>query len=80
MAHISCSSPTCSLSGAAVHGADSRRKDASGLARFVNLLEIWAERLRARRELAEMSDVMLKDIGLSRSDASQEWDKPFWRP
>jgi uncharacterized protein YjiS (DUF1127 family) len=41
---------------------------------------IWLERARQRRQLAELSDQMLRDIGLTRADAWAESDKPFWRP
>jgi uncharacterized protein YjiS (DUF1127 family) len=36
-------------------------------------------RHRTRRLLAEMNDSMLKDIGLTRSEAQLELQKPFWR-
>lgn len=36
-------------------------------------------RQRARRELARLDEHMLRDIGLSRSQALFESDKPFWR-
>ena len=42
-------------------------------------LERWAERHRQRRALLELSDSMLKDIGISYADAWQEGRKPFWR-
>ena len=32
-----------------------------------------------RRQLAHMDDRMLKDIGISRSQAEVEGSKPFWR-
>jgi uncharacterized protein YjiS (DUF1127 family) len=41
---------------------------------------IWLERARQRRQLAQLSDYMLRDIGLSRADAWAESEKPFWRP
>ena len=41
---------------------------------------IWLERARQRRQLAELSDHLLRDIGLTRADAWAESDKPFWRP
>jgi len=31
-----------------------------------------------RRQLAAMSDDMLKDIGMSRADVAQESERPFW--
>ncbi len=46
------------------------------------LMELWGKwqrRARERRHLAEFSDAMLKDIGISRADAMAEIDKPFWR-
>jgi uncharacterized protein YjiS (DUF1127 family) len=39
----------------------------------------WFERVRQRRQLGELSDHMLKDIGLSRADVEAEVAKPFWR-
>jgi uncharacterized protein YjiS (DUF1127 family) len=39
----------------------------------------WVERVRQRRHLGELSDHMLKDIGLSRADVESEIGKPFWR-
>lgn len=39
----------------------------------------WQERAAQRRRLEAMSDRMLKDIGLSRSDVARESAKPFWR-
>jgi len=39
----------------------------------------WIERSRQRRTLANLPDYMLKDIGVSRVDAWQEAEKPFWR-
>jgi uncharacterized protein YjiS (DUF1127 family) len=40
----------------------------------------WYERSRQRRHLAQLSDHMLRDIGLSRADVWSEYAKPFWRP
>jgi uncharacterized protein YjiS (DUF1127 family) len=39
----------------------------------------WQERAGERRRLADMDDRTLADIGVSRSDARAEFDKPFWR-
>jgi uncharacterized protein YjiS (DUF1127 family) len=46
---------------------------------LVATFEQWAERHRQRRALLELSDHMLKDIGVSAADAWQEGQKPFWR-
>jgi len=42
-------------------------------------LHLWAERRRARRAIARMSDHMLRDIGLTPGEALDEAAKPFWR-
>lgn len=56
------------------------RRPALQLARgMVTLFDAWLERRRQRRALLELSDHMLKDIGVSRSDAVQEGMKPFWQ-
>jgi uncharacterized protein YjiS (DUF1127 family) len=39
----------------------------------------WLERVHQRRQLAQLSDHMLKDIGLTRADVEAELSKPFWR-
>ena len=43
------------------------------------IAEAWTERRRKRRALLELSDHMLKDIGIGRGDAYREGSKPFWR-
>ena len=39
----------------------------------------WLERARQRRQLRQLGDHMLKDIGLSRADVDAEASKPFWQ-
>jgi uncharacterized protein YjiS (DUF1127 family) len=39
----------------------------------------WRRRARDRAELASLDDRMLRDIGLTRSDAEFLSNKPFWR-
>lgn len=51
-----------------------------GLCRAANLLLLWQQRARDRRQLACLSDQMLHDIGLTRADVFAEASKPFWRP
>jgi uncharacterized protein YjiS (DUF1127 family) len=46
---------------------------------LVNILLQWHERARQRYDLAELSDHVLKDLGLSRADVEGEVRKPFWR-
>jgi uncharacterized protein YjiS (DUF1127 family) len=49
------------------------------LNRLVQTLLLWHERARQRRHLQNLSDDMLRDIGLSRADVLAEEAKPFWR-
>lgn len=49
------------------------------LGRAADLFWSWRERHRSRAGLVGLPDAVLKDIGLSRGDAEQEWEKPFWR-
>jgi uncharacterized protein YjiS (DUF1127 family) len=46
---------------------------------LTDLLYLWQQRLRDREALLQMTTAQLKDIGLSRADALQEAEKPFWR-
>jgi uncharacterized protein YjiS (DUF1127 family) len=45
----------------------------------VTTLREWRRRARDRAHLAELDDRMLKDIGLTRTDAEFLINKPFWR-
>ncbi|MGH6891151.1 MAG: DUF1127 domain-containing protein [Dongiaceae bacterium] len=49
------------------------------LDRIVETPITWLERARERRQLASLSDDMLKDIGVSRADVEQVVEKPFWK-
>lgn len=52
-------------------------------ARARDLLDLaldWHERARSRHQLQGLSDRMLQDLGLTRSEVEVEADKPFWRP
>lgn len=46
---------------------------------IVTMLQ-WADRRRQRHALRQLSDAMLKDIGLTRADVEGEAAKPFWMP
>jgi uncharacterized protein YjiS (DUF1127 family) len=41
-------------------------------------VQCWRRLARQRRQLAMLSDVALKDIGLSRADIWEETQRPFW--
>jgi len=49
------------------------------LARVTKTLVIWHERARQRRILESLDDRSLRDMGINRGDAWQEYSKPFWR-
>ena len=48
-------------------------------ARIASEIREWRRRSHDRRDLAEMSDRSLRDIGLTRYDANWEASKQFWR-
>ena len=50
----------------------------STLMRVVAMIEMAVERRRSRLALMELSDSQLKDIGISRSEAFREANRPFW--
>jgi uncharacterized protein YjiS (DUF1127 family) len=52
---------------------------APALTRAVEAPVDWVARMRDRRQLAALSDAMLKDIGVSRADAEHEFEKHFWQ-
>lgn len=56
-----------------------RRPVPSKLSKSFDTLLLWLQRHRERRMLAELSDHMLKDIGVSRADIDTEAGKAFWR-
>jgi uncharacterized protein YjiS (DUF1127 family) len=49
-----------------------------GFAQIVEALLAWHDRARERRALMELSDQMLRDIGISRAQARGD-ARPFWR-
>lgn len=49
-----------------------------GLGRLWLRLRRWRQLAMQRRQLAMLDDAALKDIGLSRADALQESERPFW--
>ena len=49
------------------------------LATAIVWLRACAERRRQRLALLELSDALLKDIGVSRADAFREGSTPSWR-
>lgn len=47
--------------------------------RLFDAIGTWSDRAEQRRALAAAGDHVLHDIGVSRLDAEQEVEKPFWR-
>jgi uncharacterized protein YjiS (DUF1127 family) len=47
--------------------------------RALAVLLRWRERARQRRQLREMYDHLLRDIGITRAEAQAEAERPFWR-
>ena len=50
----------------------------SAATRTLAALFAWLERARSRRQLGELDDRMLADIGLDRATARDESERPFW--
>ena len=44
------------------------------------VIAVWSQRRQTRRSLAHLSNQHLDDIGLTRHQALEELDKPFWTP
>jgi uncharacterized protein YjiS (DUF1127 family) len=68
-------------SGATVSSPAARRArpGAGLLARALRTVQVWRSRIRDRADLARMTELDLRDVGLSRSEARYELSKPFWR-
>lgn len=52
----------------------------SWLARMLlTIFRIWPDRRHQRRDLREMGDEQLRDLGIGRREAMREGQKSFWR-
>lgn len=49
------------------------------LTRIVEVVSQWHQRAASRRELAQLDDRMLHDIGITSADVDSEVSKPFWK-
>ncbi|MCW8886728.1 MAG: DUF1127 domain-containing protein [Motiliproteus sp.] len=47
--------------------------------RILDFIQQLLRRYRTRRQLRDLDDHLLKDIGISRHQAQLESEKPFWR-
>jgi uncharacterized protein YjiS (DUF1127 family) len=48
------------------------------LSQLKQIVSEWCRRIHSRFELANLDDVSLRDIGVSRCTAQHEAAKPFW--
>ena len=58
--------------------AIARRQRPSVATRALTRVFGWMERAHSRRQLAELDDRMLADIGIDRATAQVEAERPFW--
>jgi len=52
----------------------------SMIRKLMTRIDVWRQRATERKQLGHLSDQMLMDLGLDRSDVADELAKPFWRP
>ena len=59
----------------------SYEENSSTLAAISRLVGLWLDRRRRRRALEDIAEreYLLADVGLTREEALQEAEKPFWR-
>jgi uncharacterized protein YjiS (DUF1127 family) len=68
------------LTGRAPHRAETTETTRLGaIRRLVTTIRRWQRRARSRQELGELSDHMLKDIGLRREEVGSEFPQLFCR-
>jgi len=48
------------------------------VANLFTVVTTWLERAHQRRQLLDLDDRLLKDIGISRTDALAAGARPFW--
>ena len=49
------------------------------LIKLFDTLQLWIERHQQRKQLSQLNEHLLKDIGISHSEVWHETQKPFWR-
>ena len=71
--------PTYELIAPRAYTAWRPRNQIHPLAGAFVMIKRWIERTRQRRALGGLDEPMLRDIGITRVEASRECEKPFWR-
>ena len=61
------------------HGSMKNRHQSGVFAKLGETFHVWQKRQHDRRQLAELTNRDLHDVGLSWSDVAHEAEKPFWR-
>lgn len=56
-----------------------RRMFNRGVLAAASIIGVWVARSRSRRELRDLNERALLDIGLTRCDVWRESSKPFWK-
>jgi uncharacterized protein YjiS (DUF1127 family) len=77
-----CANKTCSATVVGPTPTDlakERRSRKYSLTYWISFVSRCLERRRQRQALLQLDDRMLADIGLSRSQAFEEANKPFWK-
>ncbi len=67
------------LHGTRARGGQVHQSGSERFIRFMRTVAYWRERARQRRALSELSDALLKDIGISRAEAMHEAGKAFYK-
>jgi uncharacterized protein YjiS (DUF1127 family) len=72
-------SPAVRLAPQAPHRVGTRHIAApTAIRRIAAAIRLWLGRARSREQLRELSDHLLKDIGLSREAVGYEFPQPLW--
>ena len=49
------------------------------LRKLLSVINQYRQNVHQRRQLSQLPDYLLKDIGVTRADALKESEKPFWK-
>lgn len=52
----------------------------SAMHSLLSLFSVWQRRASERKQLGQLDEHMLEDIGLEKFQIAQELEKPFWMP